>query len=401
MITFNVFGCCVSRDSVELLVQKEKARVLQFASASIGSVFSNPPKTPLVNEDLHFADMSNFRYRSFKLDYNKEILNYIFKKKSDYIIVDIGNSRLNLFDHNGHKLTDLWLSSESRKSIDKYMGEKGDLISADKITDGEWKRYTDKLCDSLLKHYTLQQIILPEFYCVNSYYNEQSGALKQFDDFASIFINRSNNAIRLINSYLFENLKGAHIIEFPKNVIADKNHKWGLGSLHFAEPYYEYLSTAIGICCSNLSDAQEKEQISELKSICEMKFELIIKNAQINKEKTNYKYAMNAIGFTKALEFDRFDDNHFEQNLKHLKEKDLSISILKSSDLAGQILLKAAKKYEINVVYTSTLWDFAFLKAEEFEKCKKADLIISANVHDNTMPEKDGIKAVSIWELLK
>ena len=98
---------------------------------------------------------------------------------------------------------------------------------------------------------------------------------------------------------------------------------------------------------------------------------------------------------------DIFSDAKFYKNLRKIKEQNLTVSILKSADIAGRVLLKALYKYEIPVIFQTSVSDFIFMNEEDFEKCRQANLIISANVHENKYLEKDGIKAILISDLLK
>ena len=41
------------------------------------------------------------------------------------------------------------------------------------------------------------------------------------------------------------------------------------------------------------------------------------------------------------------------------------------------------------------------MSEEQFALCREADVVISANVHSNMLPDREGIRAISVYDVLK
>ena len=66
--------------------------------------------------------------------------------------------------------------------------------------------------------------------------------------------------------YVKEKLNGCHYIEFPMNVISNKNHKWKKGVLHYVDEWYDYVYEAINIVTSDIYDyREERKKLDQLK----------------------------------------------------------------------------------------------------------------------------------------
>lgn len=74
--------------------------------------------------------------------------------------------------------------------------------------------------------------------------------------------------------------------------------------------------------------------------------------------------------------------------------------MLKAADMAGQILIKALRKYDIPIVFQSEYWNLESMKVEDFEKCRQADLIICAHIHIAPVREQRNRKITHIYDLI-
>lgn len=109
----------------------------------------------------------------------------------------------------------------------------------------------------------------------------------------------------------------------------------------------------------------------------------------------------NAAGFAKSVAFDCFEKEKLKRYLEDCRDRKKKVAILKAKDIAGQILIKALKAYNIEIVLESQWPVFDRLSKEEIELCRKADIVISADVHSNALIAKYDLKAVRVKELLK
>ena len=134
MVTVNIFGDCVCRDSCTPLVNSGEVNVLQYPGhSSMIAMFS-----PKISEDIEFnydttqIPLSNFRVRQIRHDYNKIYFDYLFAKKSDYVLVSFSNNRHGLFVKGDGKITDFYLkktlTEEQQNDVRNYLAmvkEKG------------------------------------------------------------------------------------------------------------------------------------------------------------------------------------------------------------------------------------------------------------------------------------
>lgn len=399
MVTFNIFGNCVSRDILNPLTNRNKAEVLQYTGfVNPISVFSGKGEFEMKTE--HLENGSNFGKRTFCQEWNKTSIDYFTKRQADYAIIDFIGARLNVLKKDNHLIscfntyyqnkTDL----EEKYGLDKYQKIKFSEISIDELIQN-----VDKFCRVVLNYYPLNKIIINEYYGVEEYIDLQQ-AVRPFRKDIADRIRSYNKIVKKLNEYAREVLSGCHIVKFADNVIADKSNVLGLHSLHYNFIYYEYGAKAIETIVQNLPNNEEVEILEDLRQICSDRFELLRKRSELKSKAFVLTTTQNALTFTKALCFDRWENDTFYKNIEKLKANNQKVAILRSSDVAGQILLKALEKCKVDVIFTTAASDLTRLSDEDFEKCRQADIIISANVHSNVTTERDGIKAVLIKDLL-
>lgn len=96
MTSFNILGCCVSRDIVTPLIEKGGFQVLNYcAFASPMSMFSDKGEYEVTLNDLKAKDYipPDFGLRCAAVDISKKTFEFTFSKKADYIIVDVLDAR--------------------------------------------------------------------------------------------------------------------------------------------------------------------------------------------------------------------------------------------------------------------------------------------------------------------
>ena len=115
----------------------------------------------------------------------------------------------------------------------------------------------------------------------------------------------------------------------------------------------------------------------------------------------NLSWFQNAAGFAKSVIFDHFENRNLEKFLEACSSENRTVAILKAKDMAGQILIKAMKSYGIKIILESPHYGLEQLSKEEFEICRQADIVISADVHSNSPIVKDDVQAIRDKDLLK
>lgn len=109
--------------------------------------------------------------------------------------------------------------------------------------------------------------------------------------------------------------------------------------------------------------------------------------------------ANKVLPFFEALGYDSVSELRYIRYINSLRGK--KISILKSGDMTARFLCKSAKNNDIHIVFSSKKWLFNQLTKEEWKQCRQADVIINCCVHGAKPEERDGIKPVMIWDILK
>lgn len=408
MLSFNVLGCCVSRDIFNSLA--EKVQVLQYVWNNPISIFSKKPSQKINEDLLNNYEMSGFHKNCLKCDYNKETLDYIFRKKSDYLIIDTLNSRLNFLEKDGHTISftnPLFPDPVKREKLMRDFGfEDYTVKSAYDIDDKEWEICLRKLIDEMLNHYTANQIILFEFYGSEKYLTKDKTQIKDFDPETINEAKRYNSLAKKLNETLKNNLKGMHIIEFPENVLSIEGHRWGTNPLHYMDEYYEYAAKAVEIITEKLPDKEEITKLSELRQLYSKMFGLYKEKGEIGIKlywAEQWKiWTTNALNFVKAVALDSFAGNFFEENIRRIKALGLKVIILKYQDTAAVILQSLLEKYQIEVVLETTKWEVSQFTDDEMGLGKKPDtIIISPNVHGAPPTESQELKVLWIHDLLE
>lgn len=417
MISFNVFGDCVSRDILTPIINRGEVQVLQYlAFSSPLSVASAKPEQQISLDNIERFEGPAFNRRCMLLDYNNTCLDYLFKKKSDYLIIDFLDSRCPLLKKGDHYITQ---SVTFRKNLNNFKSffdieNYSNIDVFEDIREEQWEYAIKYICEEIQKRYSPSQIIINKHYACSKFCAK--GGLFDFAhkdnekmDFSKVDafyynsygIGKTNELADLLFNIASRNLRGCHIINFPKNIIADSNHTWGFNPLHYTSVLYEYGSKAIEIICERNSEAEEQRKLAELlEKYSEIALQENEKYAMIG-TKNELKLTWNAIGFLKSLIYDQFESNKFKQWLENCASSGKKVAVLKCRDVAGQILHNALNKYNIEIIVESAYENFSRLSAGEIELCRKADIIICADVHSTAPVEYEDLKAVRIADLIK
>lgn len=115
--------------------------------------------------------------------------------------------------------------------------------------------------------------------------------------------------------------------------------------------------------------------------------------------KNQLSWMTNAANFLEMLSKDFMTDKKFAAFMDSMHGKKLAI--LKAHDKAGRLMQKAADYYGAEMVLNSPKIYLRELTEQEWQLCKTADKIICCCVHGTVPDEREGIKAVSIWDLVK
>lgn len=185
-------------------------------------------------------------------DCNKTFFESLNKRKERWLVIDISEMKTNLVKIRNIEtglityLTDtvtLENSISKLKEHNKLKGcklEKQDILLLD---DFIIKSYLEKYVAKLKEYYFANKIILVEVYNCFDYLDGD-----KFSFFYNkIRFEKENILLKKCFKWLTELLPDSYIINMPKYVYGNPNHKWGIGSRHFDDKYYDYALKAVNI----------------------------------------------------------------------------------------------------------------------------------------------------------
>lgn len=402
MKSFNVMGDCVSRDILQFV---GGVKVLQYhAFSSPVSICSGKSNNIMSLEDLNQnigKEYSGFVKRCIMFDFNKSVMDYIFGKKSDYFVLDILDARHPLLINGNHCIT---LTNRMRKIMPLIpqhyrLTEYQEWSPFLNVSMEQWKECIGRIAGEICRHYTVNQIILNVHYGVTQYVSETG--IKNFSTSTTDNVRQYNALVKELFRMLRTELDGCHVVDFPDHTMAITGHRWGLAPLHYHDIYYDYGAEAIEVILRELPYEEERAQLERLKADCSAKFELLKTKKKLEAAQRKLKWFRNALDFAEAHASDLYGDEKFSRWLSKCKKNNYRVVVLKCECAAGRILLNGLRKYSIDIAFSTKDEDFSKMSEEQFALCREADVVISANVHSNMLPDREGIRAISVYDVLK
>ena len=164
--SFNILGCCVSRDIID--TQKDKYDVLRYSAfVSPYTMLSGTPKDIPI-EKLMELGLPRFYARSIHLDLASKALDFICEEKAEWLLIDVADIRLPIIEW---KDSGIMITGETKRrqvlpQITELLGCGNATIQyALDLPIEEIKRRTEKVLEFIAKNFRTEQIILNEFYC--------------------------------------------------------------------------------------------------------------------------------------------------------------------------------------------------------------------------------------------
>lgn len=276
-IKISVLGCCVSRDVLEYI--KNKYDVERYSAFVSPYTMISGTKCNVDIDKLVALGLSNFYARSIKLDFSCGVLDYFQEVKSDWLLLDIADSRLPVIEWpNGAMITGESRRRAALNDISALIGSEMPKITyALDIPIEAHKEKLGKVLDAVLQIYPADKIILNEFYCAKEYISANM-ELKSFDDI------KLDCLFAELNAFAEKKLENkCHIIKAPENLLGDEKHKWGLLYLHYYELYYQYAEHCLSIITKKYDKELEEKFLLELRTSYSTMF-LILRQSAINKK---------------------------------------------------------------------------------------------------------------------
>lgn len=275
-IHISILGMCVLRDIFTLGKKKEEEeyivdRFVQSVSpitiaGSPHAFFSEMEIREKIenNSSKIFFDTSNFYKKMMLFNLYGNALDYLKEVKSDYLLLDMGGLRYNIWWLDKEKTVPITTDSFFEKYFHRMMNMglfPKDIVSQEitTIDDATLYHYLDIFVERIKEMYPVDKIILFEV----------QGIYEYIDKNKHIFLSgiseteRINYIVEKGYRYVKDKMSGCHIIRFPKGILCDVSHQWGKCTFHFIKEYYEYAYEAIDIVVNN-SNNRNIEEVSLL-----------------------------------------------------------------------------------------------------------------------------------------
>lgn len=406
--TISIFGSCVSRDMFP--ADQEKYQVQQYVSfTSPMSIYQPAGDRHIETEELaDFQNATNFMKRCLMLDHNKESMQYLGARISDYLLLDLADIRLKLLKYDGGNVTTFVNSVLLNAELFKERFGDYELHSPLTFSEEEWNSCIDWFCEQLQKLYGTNNIILHEFYMAEEYW-DKSQQIKRFAE--NYEVPQINAMLRRMYDRCKARLEGCHIIRMPEHVLADAFQKWGLHPMHFHEYYYEYAYEALQLITSGCPDEEKalealRNQYSERFANVRDRLQLQMLEAQQKTQSYNlHKITEYSNYFCSIIET-------YDACLQHLKdfcqEKEIQSVAVWGDFLTTNALLSMLEKCGVGLDYVIGKWNNhkpTPLYAPDSEQFPETDAIIICDIMaiHKTKSELKGrteIPVYSIYEIL-
>lgn len=243
-IKIAIHGSCCSREFFNSPLNTFNLGVYLLQNP-INTIFEKPYFNIKENE---VPSNSDFMRRMVATEFNKKALKTLANNKADYLMIDLGDLRLERFNINfkDGKKTKILKTNDTEKQLlqlqDKLKNFDFTIESSNNISEKEWDFLINKYVTELKKIYPINKIILNKLAIASQY--EENGKLVDFtkDTCAgSAEIFRTKNLLLKLQDKLEKKLKGCLILDNPPfPIIADSNHKLGLHSLHLKQNVYDW-----------------------------------------------------------------------------------------------------------------------------------------------------------------
>ena len=264
MTSFNIWGACVTRDMLQKKVLAGEYEVRKWISFNSPITTITKPYKGKFDVDAMPWGTGFFR-RNMKSDLKKDYYEYLFSETSDYILVDMIDSRMDIIQHDDCMLTVSNQIDFNWDYINEIFGE------------GYWKRFTicelddevycmatSDVAERILDKYRPDQIILNIHYGVNEIIDKTNWCIEKFPPDICDKTIKSNQLYQKLYDVLEKKFYGCHVIRFPDNVLADKKHQWGLLPLHYESLYYEYGGKAVEEILKNRPEEKRNLELLRL-----------------------------------------------------------------------------------------------------------------------------------------
>ena len=249
MVSVDVFGCCVSMDIFRFTGKNEYKVNQVIERNSISTLFTDKIDISgkIDSEILKGILPNNFERRCLNIALEKSACEILKKGVSDYLIMDLGEERLDKYRVllNENEYTDIDKTSNSTKLIEEL--KQYFKVKEIRLDDRPWETIREsyiKFSNLIKSKSKYKKIIVIELYMANEYVTGE-GELKKFS--SAYEISQRNEFLRKIYELFYEQFPECIKIKIPGFVYGNLNHMWGGHPLHYKDTIYRYLGESLGI----------------------------------------------------------------------------------------------------------------------------------------------------------
>ena len=317
-ISFNILGVCVLRD-VFSYHENDAGYIINQYVNEFSPLYCFEKGTYVNIDKYNQIDTtnitSNFIKRCILFNVTGGVLDYISKKKSDYLILDIALTRTQYFVlENGQYCYGAYKKLYDLMSKNGLFPPIKEILQFNFLDKKEIRNRLKIYCNKIKKMYDVSKIILFEIRNSILLYDSKNDEVYPFNIQAIKKANSQNELIDYCFSIVKEELQGCHIVYMPKYVLCDKYHHLNIGLLHFTKEYYDYGINAINIITKGLKRDDEERMLYELytdvNNKCANKYFNKLSNKIIDLTRENIIINRKRIYFTKTYKFFNFIYNN-------------------------------------------------------------------------------------------
>lgn len=254
MIEVSVIGSCVARD----LFEKDNGENFSFHT---DIRFQSPISMLAKPVEFMKADFNNFVKKVPTVDgnwYKKNLINDINKtsfvalteKHGEYLILDLGESRISLAELSWQNREEKLLVSNSvsfrahySASLNRNIFKRTSIknINPLEYSDDYWKQTIKDFANKLLDIFKEEKIILIKTKPAK-YFVDKNGFVHPYyskNHFESIML--CDILLDKLYDYFVEACPKCKVVEIPEYALGYQGHKWGNHPFHFTELLYDYL----------------------------------------------------------------------------------------------------------------------------------------------------------------
>lgn len=373
----NIYGSCILRDTFGM--HEDDGGYIINKYVRIPNPISLVTNSPLYNvneeiDDKCFVGVCESLKKYQILELRKHVFDYI-GGDSDYLIIDCVEFRRNLlyFPEIDGILSEIDDEKLLNRYIDrKYIPTDYKIINPLEIEKEQLYKYLKEFCDKFLSLYKKEKIILFEIEPVEFHYDGKT--IHAFNSKEYELAKEHNERIKVCFDFVKKYMQGCHIVEFPKGVLGDTNHKWGKKPLHYTSEYYDYAKNAVDIITNNFVNNEEKK-LQNLKEkyekLIEDKYRKILRiNLEVGERK--HREAEKILKYEKFLKKILISD-HKEKIKSFLNKNGITDCALYGKTQITDVFVVWFREWNIDIEFIVENWGKS-PRYEEIPLIKRNDL---------------------------